>query len=65
MYRNMLFFTLLFIETGWPSSYSIPASPPSPATPCIFSCSSLSSSAWVFFLGLISSVGLATDFCRW
>lgn len=49
MYLNILFFTLRFIDTGWPSSISTPASPPSPARPVIFCRSSSSSCAMVFF----------------
>ena len=48
MYLNMLFLTLLFIDTGCPSSSSTPASPPSPARPAIFCRSSSSSCAIVF-----------------
>jgi hypothetical protein len=63
MYRNMLFLTLRFMDTGLPSSYSTPLSPPSPERPRNFSCSSWSSSACVFFLGFGSSEGLVVDFC--
>jgi hypothetical protein len=48
MYLNILFLTLLFIDTGCPSSNSTPASPPSPARPAIFRRSSSSSCAIVF-----------------
>jgi hypothetical protein len=67
MYLNMLFLTLLFIDTGCPSSSSTPASPPSPARPAIFRRSSSSSWAIVFLpvvalLLLFSSlVGLACE----
>jgi len=67
MYLNMLFLTLLFIDTGCPSSSSTPASPPSPARPAIFRRSSSSSCAIVFLpvvalLLLFSSlVGLACE----
>jgi hypothetical protein len=67
MYLNMLFLTLLFIDTGCPSSSSTPASPPSPARPAIFRRSSSSSWAIVFLpvvvlllLSLSSLVGLAS-----
>lgn len=49
IYLNILFFTLRFIETGWPSSNSTPDSPPSPLRPAIFRRSSSSISAMVFF----------------
>jgi hypothetical protein len=62
MYLNMLFLTLLFIAAGFPSSYSIPAAPPSSSCPCSFANTSASSSAWVFFLGLGSSDGLTVEF---
>lgn len=44
IYRNMLFLTLRFMVFGLPSSYSIPAAPPSPDICSSFSRSS--SSAW-------------------
>jgi len=62
IYLNILFFTLLFIATGTPSSYSTPASPPSPECPLIFCLNSSSISATVFFFFLtppLSSAALA------
>lgn len=57
--RNILFFTLLFIVTGFPSSSSNPAAPPSPDIPSSFSRNSSSNSAIVLRLGLTSaSVGV-------
>lgn len=51
------------MAVGCPSSSSTPDSPPSPARPCIFNSSSLSSSAWVFLCTFgVSSAGLVVDF---
>ncbi|EDU40196.1 predicted protein [Pyrenophora tritici-repentis Pt-1C-BFP] len=58
----MLFLTLLFIDAGFPSSYSMPAAPPSLSCPCNFAMTSASSSACVFFLGFASSVVFSSDF---
>lgn len=63
MYRNMLFFTLRFIATGAPSSYSIPASPPSPERPDILRRSSSSNCACDFLgdagLSVCGAVGVS------
>ncbi|KAI1147848.1 hypothetical protein F4825DRAFT_436039 [Nemania diffusa] len=64
IYRDIVFLTLLFIATGLPSSYSMPASPPSPAMPDIFRRSSSSCCAIVFFyirIGVIMTVVVLRD----
>lgn len=57
MYRNMFSRTPLFMATGFPSSSSRPASPPSPARLCILSRNSASSCAWVFFFSVSGLIG--------
>lgn len=65
IYRNMLFLTLLFMLTGWPSSSSNPAAPPSPDMDSNFSRSSSSNSACVFFfLGTSSAPALGLSWSR-
>ena len=59
IYRNILFLTLRFIATGTPFSYSMPASPPSPARAAIRRRSSSSRSARLLSLDLMS--GLVGD----
>lgn len=62
IYLNMLFFTPLFMETGFPFSSSMPASPPSPAMPSSFWRSSSSNSACVFLFFFRSSSDTACGF---
>lgn len=58
--RNMLFRTPRFMAFGFPSSYSIPAAPPSPDMFSILSRSS--ASAWATDLTLFAREGLPAGF---